>query len=113
MKALIFGANGQDGHYLHEELLRQGVESIGVSRSGPWTHADVSRLDQVEPLVRQHRPDYVFQLAARSTTRHEALFDNHEAISTGASGRTKSSTWPIAANPSVKMIRSRPRARTR
>jgi GDPmannose 4,6-dehydratase len=44
----------------------------------------VSRLDQVDPLVREHRPGYVFQLAASSTTRHEALFDNHDAISTGA-----------------------------
>lgn len=84
MKALIFGANGQDGHYLHEELQRRGVESIGVSRSGPWVRADVSRLDQVEPLIQQHRPDYLFQLAARSSTRHEALYDNHDAISTGA-----------------------------
>src|SRR5205085_129762 len=29
-------------------------------------------------------PDYIFHLAANSTTRHEAVFDNHAAISTGA-----------------------------
>jgi GDPmannose 4,6-dehydratase len=34
--------------------------------------------------MREIRPSYVFHLAARSTTRHEALFENHETISTGA-----------------------------
>lgn len=85
MKALVFGANGQDGHYLIEQLRSRGIEGIGVSRSvGNWRHGDVSKLDQVEALVRETRPAYVFHLAARSSTRHDALFENHETISTGA-----------------------------
>jgi GDPmannose 4,6-dehydratase len=82
--ALVFGANGQDGPYLLEALLEKGVESVGVSRSGPWRHADVSRREDVERLVREVRPEYVFQLAANSTTRHDATFENHETICTGA-----------------------------
>jgi GDPmannose 4,6-dehydratase len=78
--ALIFGANGQDGPYLLEALQEKGVETVGVSRSGPWKHADVSAREDVERLVREVRPDYVFQLAANSTTRHDATFENHGAV---------------------------------
>ena len=84
MKALVFGANGQDGPYLCEALRRRGVEAVGVSRSGPWTRGDVANREEVDAAVRSARPDYIFQLAASSTTRHEALFDNHASISTGA-----------------------------
>lgn len=84
MKALIFGASGQDGHYLGEICSEHGIEPVGVSRAGAPFRGDVARWDQVEALVREHAPAYVFQLAASSTTRHEALFENHETISTGA-----------------------------
>lgn len=84
MNALIFGASGQDGHYLAEVCREKGVTPIGVSRSGAPFRGDVGSFAQVRALVQEHRPAYVFQLAARSTTRHEALFENHETISTGA-----------------------------
>jgi GDPmannose 4,6-dehydratase len=84
MKALIFGASGQDGHYLDALLRQSGIESVGVSRSGSWLHADVGKRAEVEELVRAQRPDYVFQLAARSTTHHDAGQENHETIATGA-----------------------------
>ena len=84
MKALVFGANGQDGHYLIDLLGQQGIETLGVSRSGPWRRADVGDFSSVEALVRQSKPDYIFHLAACSTTRHEALFENHHAIASGA-----------------------------
>jgi len=83
MKALVFGANGQDGYYLHKSLLSQGVESIGISRSGNWIHSDVANYEQVEYLVKTHQPNYIFHLAANSTTRHNALMENHAVISTG------------------------------
>jgi GDPmannose 4,6-dehydratase len=82
--ALIFGANGQDGPYLVEALRDKGIEAVGVSRSGPWRRGDVAVRADVEAAVREVRPAYIFQLAASSTTRHEALFENHESISTGA-----------------------------
>jgi GDPmannose 4,6-dehydratase len=83
MNALVLGANGQDGPYLIEALRARGIEATGFSRSGPWQRLDVADRAAVEAAVAAARPDYVFQLAARSTTRHEALHDNHAAISTG------------------------------
>ena len=82
MKAIIFGASGQDGHYLGRVLAENGVESIPVSRSSGMI-GDVSDREFVGSLISEHLPEYVFHLAANSTTRHEALFDNHAAISTG------------------------------
>jgi GDPmannose 4,6-dehydratase len=82
--ALIFGAGGQDGHYLAALCKARGIAPVGCSRSGgSWLAGDVADRDLVESLVRAHRPDFIFQLAARSTTRHDALFENHTAISTG------------------------------
>lgn len=83
MKAIVFGANGQDGHYLVELLRQQEVETLGVSRAGPWHHADVGDFPSVEALIRENKPDCIFHLAARSSTRHDALFENHHTISTG------------------------------
>lgn len=83
MKAVIFGASGQDGFYLRELLERERVEVVCVSRSGDAVIGDVADWTLVEQIVKAHVPDLVFHLAANSTTRHEALFDNHAAISTG------------------------------
>jgi GDPmannose 4,6-dehydratase len=83
MKALVFGAGGQDGHYLDALLRQEGIEAVGVSRSGPWRRGDVAKRADVDDAIRALRPDYVFHLAARSTTHHEAGFENHETISTG------------------------------
>jgi GDPmannose 4,6-dehydratase len=84
VKALFFGANGQDGYYLNALCETQGVEPIGVSRSGDWIRGDVASWEDVEALVAQHKPEFVFHLAANSTTRHSALFENHATICTGA-----------------------------
>lgn len=84
LKALFFGISGQDGFYLKEVCLREGLEVIGVSRSeGNWIRGDVCDLKLVESLIRREKPDYIFHLAAHSTTAHEALFENHETIATG------------------------------
>ncbi len=84
MKALIFGANGQDGTYLNALCQRNGVETIGVSRAGDWLRGDVAMRADVEALIQEHRPDFIFHLAANSTTRHDALWGNHATICTGA-----------------------------
>jgi len=84
MRALIFGATGQDGSYLAELLRAEGVEPVGVSRTtGPDGGVDVADFARVNSLVASTRPDFVFHLAARSTTRHEAIFENHSIITTG------------------------------
>jgi GDPmannose 4,6-dehydratase len=83
MKAIIFGANGQDGFYLINLLKQKGVDVVGISRSGNFLHIDISSYEEVAQLVLEHKPDYIFHLAAESTTRHDALFKNHQAIATG------------------------------
>ena len=83
MKAIIFGGSGQDGFYLQHFLGRRNVETICISRSGNELCGDVSDWNFTQELIRAHRPAFIFHLAANSTTRHEALFDNHAAISTG------------------------------
>lgn len=87
MKALIFGANGQDGFYLRELLARENVRAVGVSRrQSELTDVcgDVADFPFVAGIIKELQPDFVFHLAANSTTNHSALFDNHQAISTGA-----------------------------
>lgn len=85
MKALIFGISGQDGIYLKTLLKNKGFEVIGVSRStGDWLVGDVSNLSFVSDLIQKNMPDYIFHLAANSTTKHDSLFENHETISTGS-----------------------------
>jgi GDPmannose 4,6-dehydratase len=83
MKALIFGANGQDGYYLEQLCRERHIEAIGISRSGNWQRGDVSDREQVEQVIKSYSPDYIFHLAASSTTKHDALYDNHESIATG------------------------------
>ena len=83
MTSVIFGANGQDGFYLSQLLKDKGIDVIGVSRSGEFLKTDLSNYEQVANLIRQTLPAFVFHLAANSTTRHDALFENHITISTG------------------------------
>lgn len=81
--AVIFGANGQDGYYLNQLLLHQGIHVLGISRTGNWLHTDISDYNAVSAIVKQYLPRYIFHFAANSTTRHDALFENHQSISTG------------------------------
>ena len=83
-RALIFGANGQDGRYLSALLGAAGVEVSSTSRSAGDLRGDIGDGAFVESAIRQHRPDYIFHLAANSSTRHDTLFDNHRAIATGS-----------------------------
>jgi GDPmannose 4,6-dehydratase len=84
-RAIVFGASGQDGHYLCGLLRERGIRPIGVARSpGTWTRGDVRNYAFVDELVRSTMPTHIFHLAADSTTHHDALFENHETIATGA-----------------------------
>jgi GDPmannose 4,6-dehydratase len=83
MKALIFGGGGQDGVLLSNLLRRNNITVVAVSRSSGDLKGSVADFSFVESLISTQLPDYVFHFAANSSTRHEALFDNHQAISTG------------------------------
>jgi GDPmannose 4,6-dehydratase len=80
-KALVTGITGQDGSYLADLLLGQGYEVIGMVRRSSTVnfgriesfqdritlaHGDL--LDQMSLLdiMREHRPDEVYNLAAQS-----------------------------------------------
>jgi GDPmannose 4,6-dehydratase len=84
MKALIFGANGQDGYYLTQLLKQNNCEVIGISRNGDLIHADVGDFAAVQKLIAGEKPDFIFHLAAASTTKHSVLFENHSTIVTGS-----------------------------
>lgn len=83
MKALIFGASGQDGFYLSELLSKNNIDVISSSRRRSIADGDVGDLTFVKNIIEQNKPDYIFHLAANSTTRHDALYDNHHSIATG------------------------------
>jgi GDPmannose 4,6-dehydratase len=84
MNAIIFGAGGQDGYYLEQICRKQGIDVIGVSLLGPsQIRGDIADFVAVERIIAENKPAYIFHLAASSTTRHDAVFDNHSAISTG------------------------------
>lgn len=78
--ALIFGAGGQDGHYLTAILRRENVIPIALTHR----QCDVSHGPIVEHLINENKPDYVFHFAARSSTGHETLRENQKAIVDGS-----------------------------
>ncbi len=81
--AIIFGANGQDGFFLSILLKKKGIKVINISRKNSDVCGDVSDYAFVEDQIKKNQADYIFHLAANSTTRHDVLFENHETISTG------------------------------
>lgn len=83
MNAIIFGADGQDGHYLTEFLNEKGYSVTGISPENSSTTADITDLASVEQLVKQLRPELIFHLAAFSSTKHDLLFKNQEVIVNG------------------------------
>lgn len=84
MKAIIFGASGQDGYYLSALLKENNYEVIGVSRTGDFLRTNIADYTEVENLLKSIKPDYIFHLAANSTTYHDAIFQNHATIATGS-----------------------------
>jgi GDPmannose 4,6-dehydratase len=82
-KALIFGANGQDGFYLSELLVLNNIEVISISRTSGLILGDIADFEFVDNIIRENQPNYVFHFAANSTTKHSALFENHASMSSG------------------------------
>ena len=82
-KAIILGANGQDGYYISHLLENKGVGVTGVSRGGNFLKTDIVNKEEINSLIKTIQPQYIFHLAANSTTNHNALFENHDVISTG------------------------------
>ena len=83
MNAIIFGANGQDGIYLSKLCKEKKIDVTGVSRTGTGVIGDVGNSEFTEEIIKQKKPDFIFHLAANSTTKHYPVFENHHTISTG------------------------------
>jgi GDPmannose 4,6-dehydratase len=86
-RVLITGVTGQDGWYLARRLLDLGHQVKGTthrSESSGWldvgrTRIEVLRVDltqskEIEDLVREERPDEIYNLAARASSAQ--LFDD-------------------------------------
>jgi GDPmannose 4,6-dehydratase len=80
-RALVTGIGGQDGSYLAELLVQQGVEILGIERPGAAAHypnlaglqdrvqmveLDLCDARSVVAAVENHRPTMIFHLAASS-----------------------------------------------
>lgn len=83
MKAIIFGAGGQDGVYLARLLENSGVAVTQVGRKSAAGDTDLASFDSVATLIRQVQPDYIFHLAAVSSVSHQYILENHQTICTG------------------------------
>ena len=74
-RALVTGIGGQDGSYLVEQLVAEGVEVHGLThRSAPQTMpgvelhvGDITHTDDVRRLVLDLEPDEIYNLAAVSS----------------------------------------------
>ncbi len=80
---MIFGSNGQDGYYLTKLFEREGIECICISRNGNTVHGDVGNYGLVEKQIKEYQPTHIFHFAAKSSTQHHSLFENHQTICTG------------------------------
>ncbi|MES2430915.1 MAG: GDP-mannose 4,6-dehydratase [Bacteroidota bacterium] len=83
MTSIIIGANGQDGYYLNQLLVQEGHKVIAISRSEGFDQTDIKDYTATSKLIADEKPEYIFHLAANSTTNHNSLFENHATISTG------------------------------
>lgn len=83
MTAIIFGANGQDAFFLNKLLEEKGIEVLKVSRNNAPIIGDVSDYSFVYKLIETLQPNYIFHLAATSSTNHTFLFENNASISNG------------------------------
>lgn len=83
MKAIIFGAGGQDGIFLKKIFHQNNVDVTSLSRSVNGVIADISNFTNVCSIIKSEKPDFIIHLAANSSVTHEVIFDNHLAISTG------------------------------
>jgi GDPmannose 4,6-dehydratase len=61
----------------------KGINVSGISRNGNFLRTNINDYIEVKTLIESEKPDYIFHLAANSTTNHSALFENHQTISTG------------------------------
>jgi GDPmannose 4,6-dehydratase len=97
--ALITGITGQDGSYLAELLMKDGVDVVGVARPGQslrnidrakanlnLQYVDLCDAHAFQDLIARIKPDQLYHLAAPSFVASDPRDDQKifEAIATGA-----------------------------
>jgi len=93
-KAVVTGINGQDGYYVAKLLIENGFEVIGVSKQPALRHTslsnnisylslDISDNEQIDFLIREVKPDYIFNFAGISN-EYECLDDPYRCLQTNA-----------------------------
>ena len=100
-RALILGANGQDGSYMAELLLEKGYQVFGLLRRSSTPkmqriahlldrleiiHGDITDLPSLERALRRARPDEVYNFAAQSfvATSFDAPLSTADSTGLGA-----------------------------
>ncbi len=81
--AIIFGSAGQDGFYLKNILSKNNINTIGISRSEGDIIGSVGEMSLVSSVLSKFRPDYIFHLAAISSTKEEFNTANFFSIEVG------------------------------
>jgi len=86
LRSIIFGAGGQDGFFLREYLLSLGHKVFSFTHYSDvvGSAVDVADFKSVNDIIKEISPSHIFHLAARSSTRHEFILENHKAIVDGA-----------------------------
>jgi len=64
MKILLFGATGMAGSAIRNNLLKQGIEVLGVSRSGPDLICDITDENHISNSLYSNQFDAVINAAA-------------------------------------------------
>lgn len=81
--AVIFGFTGQDGFYLRKLLKEKDVSVLGISRKEMDIDCSLYDFDSLTRVLKKIKPEYIFNFAAISSTKHDVIFENHATISTG------------------------------
>ena len=82
-KALIFGSSGQDGFYLNQILKYSKIDVICVSRSSGDIKGDIGNFDFVYKIINDYEPNFIFHLAAISSTSDNQIQNNFISIIAG------------------------------
>lgn len=106
MLALILGCTGQDGSLLAGSLLRQGVDVIGVSRSGNPNRAIHRALGIADhfPVVTADLCDFRSMLELLGTTGPEEIYNLAAQSSVGLSFRQPADTFHSIVCGTVNLL---------
>lgn len=97
-RAVVIGANGQDGAFLVGHLCRRGYTVLGLGRQETFRHArpaggfsyaglDLRDDGELSRIIADQAPDLVFHVAAlhgAAGTQYEPVFRDMQAVNTGS-----------------------------